>query len=288
VRRDTDPAAEQLTAADGQSIAARFFAPAGESKGAVLIAGAMGVAQDYYAAFARWLRAQGHLAATFDYRGIGYSRPPRLRGFRADVLDWARLDCSAVIDAVNARAPGKPLVWIGHSLGGQILAFVPNRERIAKIVTVACGSGYWRDTTTRLKRRALIMWFVVVPLGTVLFGYFPGKRLRLIGDLPRGVIRQWRRWCLNSSYAAGAEGEWARAAYGSVTTPLVSLSFTDDEFMSARSIDSLNALYRSAPQTLRRIAPAEAGVPRIGHFGFFRESFDSTLWRKYIAPELTG
>lgn len=286
MRRDTHPAAEQVTAADGQSIAARFFAPAGEPKGAVLIAGAMGVAQEYYAAFARWVAAQGHLAVTFDYRGIGYSRPLRLRGFRADILDWARLDCSAMINAVCARAPGKPLVWIGHSLGGQILAFVPNRQHIAKFVTVACGSGYWRENTPQLRRRALWLWFVLVPAGIAVFGYFPGKRLRIIGDLPKGAARQWRRWCLNSSYAAGAEGEWARAAYAAVTTPMVSLSLTDDEFMSTHSIDSLNALYRSAPQTLLRIAPADAGVPRIGHFGFFRESFEATLWRRFIAPEI--
>lgn len=254
----------------------------------MLIAGAMGVAQEYYAAFARWLAAEGHLAITFDYRGIGYSRPLRLRGFRADILDWARLDCSAMIDAACARVPGKPLVWIGHSLGGQILAFVPNRHHIAKFVTVACGSGYWRENTTQLRRRALWLWFFLVPVGTALFGYFPGKRLRIIGDLPKGVVRQWRRWCLNSSYAAGAEGEWARAAYASVTTPMVSLSFTDDEFMSGHSIDSLNALYRNVPQTLLRIAPADAGVRHIGHFGFFRESFESTLWRRCIAPEITG
>jgi predicted alpha/beta hydrolase len=67
---------------------------------------------------------------------------------------------------------------------------------------------------------------------------------------------------------------------------MVSLSLTDDEFMSMHSIDSLNALYRSAPQTLLRIAPADAGVPRIGHFGFFRDSFEATLWRRFIAPQI--
>lgn len=285
--RDTEPFAEEVATADGQRIAARFLAPASEPKGIVVIAGAMAVAQAYYAAFARWLAAQGHLAVTFDYRGIGFSRPRKLRGFRADILDWARLDCSAMIDAACRRAPGKPLVWIGHSVGGQILAFIPNRQRIAKAVTVACGSGYWRETTPQLKRRAPWLWFAVVPITTTLCGYFPGKRLRLIGDLPQGVIRQWRRWCLDAHYAAGAEGEWARSAYAAVTTPIVSLSFTDDEYMSARSIESLHALYRNAPRTLKRIAPSDAGVPRIGHFGFFRESFEPTLWRSHIAPELT-
>ncbi len=285
--RDTHPAAAIVAAADGQAISARFFHPGGAAQGSVLIVPAMGVAQDYYEPLARWLATQGFHTVTFDYRGIGYSRPPRLRGFRADLLDWARLDCCAMIDAAAARAPEKPLYWIGHSLGGQILAFVPNRERVRKVVTVASGSGYWRENAPPLKRYVLWLWFVAVPLGTALCGFFPGKRLRKIGDLPKGVIEQWRRWCLDAHYAAGAEGEWARNAYAAVKTPIVSLSFTDDEFMSLASIESLHALYSGAPRTMKRIAPADANVRRIGHFGFFRSIFADSLWAGLLVTELT-
>jgi predicted alpha/beta hydrolase len=54
-----------------------------------------------------------------------------LRDVEADLFDWARLDCGAMVEAVSARAPEKPFYWIGHSLGGQIFPFVPHRERIA-------------------------------------------------------------------------------------------------------------------------------------------------------------
>ena len=142
----SEPASHEIVAPDGGRIAARFFAPQGEPAGAVLIAPAMGALQDYYASFALWLAERGFLVATFDYRGMGRSRPRSLRGFRADLFDWARLDCAAMVEALASRAPGRPLYWIGHSLGGQILPLVPNRERVAKIVTVACGSGYWLVT----------------------------------------------------------------------------------------------------------------------------------------------
>jgi predicted alpha/beta hydrolase len=29
---------------------------------------------------------------------------------------------------------------------------------------------------------------------------------------------------------------------------------------------------------MRRITPEQLGAPRIGHFGFFRERFQSSLW----------
>ena len=55
---------------------------------ALLIASAMGVKRRYYDAFAQYLAARGISVVTFDYRGIGESRPASLRGFDATMLDW--------------------------------------------------------------------------------------------------------------------------------------------------------------------------------------------------------
>jgi predicted alpha/beta hydrolase len=270
-----------------QYIVARFFAPPGDAKAAVLVVPAMGVTQAFYAPFAEWLAAQGYLVATFDFRGIGQSRHGRLKGLKVDVLDWARQDCAAMIDAVAARLGERPLYWVGHSLGGQILPFVPNRRRVSRIVTVATGSGYWRENTAALRRTSWWLWFVAAPLSLRLFGYFPGRRLRKVGDLPRGVMEQWRRWCLNPEYAVGVEGESARALYAAVDTPIVSFSFTDDEYMSLRNTESIHGQYVNAPRTLRRIAPKDIGEKRIGHFGFFRSRFERSLWREHLLPALS-
>ncbi len=167
---------EKIRASDGSVIAARFFLPAGKARGAVLIVPAMATPQDYYRPFAEWLAAQGHASATFDYRGTGLSRTGGLRGFQASLFDWAELDCAAMVEALAARAGDVPLYWVGHSLGGQILALVPNRERIAKAITVATGSGYWLENVPALRLRVWWLWFCVVPLALRLFGYFPGKR----------------------------------------------------------------------------------------------------------------
>ena len=137
----------EILTADGQVLCGRLFRPPAEPKGAVLVAPAMGVPQKFYAAFAAWLARQELLAATFDYRGSGLSRQGSLRGFDADIFDWARLDCAAMLEMLAAAAPGQPLFWVGHSLGGQIFPFVPNRTRVAKMVMVATGSGYWRENT---------------------------------------------------------------------------------------------------------------------------------------------
>jgi predicted alpha/beta hydrolase len=254
-----------------------FEPPSGAPKASVIVPAAMGVSQNFYARFAEWLASQGYSVTTFDYRGIGLSAPSSLRGFRINIVDWAREDCVAVIDFTRERRPELPLYWIGHSLGGQLIGLIPNRHHIARVIAVAAGSGYWRANAWPTKRFVLWLWYVAAPLAIRLCGYFPGKRLRKVGDLPAGVMVQWRRWCLSREYAV-SEGEEARASYASVRVPMLSLSFTDDEIVSAEGIRQLHELYSSAPVEYRRISPAEIGVPRIGHFGFFRAQSEQTLW----------
>src|SRR5262249_5032442 len=149
------------------------------------------------------------------------------------------------------------------------------------------GNGYWRENSVGVRRRVWWLWYVVVPVALRIFGYFPGKRLRKVGDLPKGGMEQWRKGWLSPDYAL-AEGEHIREQYAEVTTPIVSLSFSDDEFMSQRSTESLHGFYTGAPRVMKRISPRDIAVKRIGHFGFFRPSFEQSLWRGYLLPELAG
>lgn len=280
------PIPRPLDNGNGHTLSSHWFQPQGEMRGVVLIVPAMGVEQRYYAAFAHWLAERGYLTVTFDYVGMGLSRSGRLRDLDVDVIGWGRHDCSAMLDAAVAAAGELPIYWIGHSLGGQILPFVRGSERIQRAFTIATGSGYWRENTKSLRNKAWLLWYFIAPLVTPVAGYFPGQRLGMVGDLPRGVIEQWRRWCLNPEYAVGAEGAEVRAAYSAVRTPITSISFTDDEMMSGRNTESLHGFYRAAPQTAKRIAPKEIGVKRIGHFGFFRSQFADSLWAPYLLPDL--
>ena len=278
--------------AAGKRISARLFRPPGACRGAVLVVPAMGVPQAFYAPLAKWLAGEGYLVLTFDYQGMGLSRPPEhrrsLRGYRVGLLDWAREYSAAMVELAQKEAPGSELSWLGHSLGGQILPFVPNRDAVARMITVASGSGYWRENSPRLRRFAGLLWYGIVPASMALFGYFPGKRLKMVGDLPKGVMEQWRRWCLHPEYAVGVEGELARRLYEGVTTPIVSFSFTDDDFMSARNTESLHGFYSGAPRTMKRFAPADLGERSVGHFGFFRPEVAESLWRPQLLPELAG
>jgi predicted alpha/beta hydrolase len=278
-----EPEARRIEVDGGAAIECRLFAPtAAAARGAVLIGGAMGVRQSFYRPFAQWLATQGYLVATFDYRGVGDSRTAPLRGFEADLFAWAR-DTDAAIDALISRAGEVPLYVVGHSLGAQLPGLLENRDRLAGLVSIAAGSGYWRDNAPGLKRYVLYFWHVLVPLATAMCGYFPGARLRKVGDLPRGVVLQGRRWCLDPRYHVGAEGAAVRERFAAARFPLVALSLTDDELMTERGTRVLVDCYANAPRRVERVAPGDVAARRIGHFGFFRESFAPTLWARTAA-----
>lgn len=275
--------AHTLAADDGTPLSVRFFEPAPDTvpRGGVVIGGAMGVRQDYYRAFADWLAQQGYRVATFDYRGMGDSPPlaGTLRGFRADLFDWAA-DTDTVIEALAARSGDTAIYLIGHSLGAQLPGLLRHRDRLAGLLSIAAGSGYWRDNAPQLKRMVLYFWHVLVPLGTALFGYFPGKRIGKVGNLPKGVVLQWRKWCMHPRYHVGAEGAAVRERFAAARFPVVALSITDDELMTERGTRVLVDCYANSPRRIERIAPADVQARRIGHFGFFREQFQSTLWER--------
>lgn len=263
-------------------LALRVYAPEGPPQASVVIGGAMGVRQAFYEGFAAWLAGQGYRVTTFDYRGHGDSLQGALRDVQADLHDWAR-DYEAVIAHAKAAMPARPLFLLGHSLGAQLPGLLREPQRVDGLLSIAAGSGYWRDNAPRLKRTVLYFWHVLVPLATRVCGYFPGRRLRKVGDLPAGVILQWRRWCLNPRYSVGAEGEAAERSYAAVRFPVLALSMSDDELMTWRGTRHLVDLYANAPRSVERVAPNDVQARRIGHFGFFREQFAHSLWPRASA-----
>ena len=268
-------------AADGHELAVTRFPAEGKAWATLLLAGAMGVRQDFYEPLARFLAESGIHVLTFDYRGMGASRDGSLRGFRADVTTWAQSDLDAMLREARAMGPGLPAFALGHSLGGQLFGSVPEGARLDAFVTVTAGTGWYRHND-RMAWQVRFFWFVAIPLLTPLFGYFPGKRLRMVGDLPAGVARQWRRWALHPEYLLG-EGEAMRGRFDAVRAPVLGYSFEDDAIITKPAVDQLHGFYRNARVERRHLAPADAGRRRIGHFGYFQPESRDNLWRDTLA-----
>lgn len=83
----------RIAVGEGIELAGTLFEPAGAPKRAVLINGATGTPQSFYADFAAWLaNDQTALVLTYDYRDSGASKTGHPRAAKATMSDWGVAD----------------------------------------------------------------------------------------------------------------------------------------------------------------------------------------------------
>lgn len=266
----------RITAADGYGLVGHVMGAS--HRGPVLVInGATGVRQWYYARFAAWAAGQGATVLTWDYRGIGESRPHRLRGFPGTMRDWGHHDLEGVLRFASAEWSGRPLVTIGHSVGGQILGQPASNGLISRAVTIGSQFGSWQLWPAPRKWAFAALWHGLMPGLTHTLGYFPGS-LGIGADLPKEVALEWARWCRSRDFFL-AHGV-ARDGYARLKIPILSFSFADDTYAPKAAVDALHSLYVNAKVERLHLAPRDVGAKELGHFGFFKEGFRETLWKR--------
>ena len=189
----TGPTPVSLKTGDGYAINALLYGCDGPARARLIVAGATGVPQTFYQAFAQFAASQGYETLTLDYRGVGLSKPASLRGFRMAYLDWAYQDLAAAVDCMHTEA--MPLYMLGHSFGGHAFGLLPNHHKVAKFYTFATGAGWhgWMPKAEQIK--VLILWNFIGPLLVRWKGYLAWSKLGMGVDLPLGVFRDWKHWC---------------------------------------------------------------------------------------------
>ena len=270
-----------LTTIDGTELQARRY-DATAPRGRIVMAGATGVPQLYYRAFAEYAASHGFTTLTLDYRGIGLSRPRSLRGFRMRYLDWAHQDLAAAVDAIPDD--GLPLYMVGHSFGGHAFGLLPNVERIARFYTFATGAGWhgWMPRAEQL--RVHLMWRVIGPLLTRWHGFLAWSHLGMGEDLPVDVYRDWKHWCRYPRYFFDdpAMAEHVIRRFDRVRTPIVAANAIDHLWAPPASRDAFMAGYRNAQLTQIDLDPRQLGCGPIGHMGYFRRKAQP-LWDEVLA-----
>lgn len=271
----------ELLTPDCTRLNALRYRPSGLAKARLIVAGATGVPQRFYRAFAQFASGQGYDVLTLDYRGIGLSRPGPLRGYQMDYLDWAMEDLATAVD--HFADENAPLFMVGHSFGGHAFGVLPNHHRVARFYTFATGAGWhgWMPGAERLK--VWVMWNLIGPLVTRWKGYLAWSLLGMGEDLPMGVYRDWKRWCSYPRYFFDDPkvGESMRTRFAQVNTPIVAANAVDDLWAPPASRDAFMAAYRMAPMQSVTIDPQAHGLAAIGHMGYFRRDAEP-LWREVL------
>lgn len=271
-------------ATDGHPVWGQWFTPLQQPVHAVaVLAPATGVPQRYYHAFAHWLARRGYAVLCFDYRGMGPGRAPQAQ---ASMRVWLRHDLSGALQCAHQRClrgPRKlPLLWVGHSLGGNGLPLVQGLEHIDAAVTVGSQFGYWRLWPRGWHRNVTRFFFGTwIPLWLRLSGKLPGWALGGGETLPRGAARDWSRWGMSPGYfrddprCAG----WYQPEAFQGHMQLWSIE-DDKTYGPVDAVDALAACYADSAGQVERmhLHPREVGLKAVGHFGVFRKNAADTIW----------
>lgn len=289
----------QIPAADGYPLGASlYYSDALHLPQTVAIINcATGVKAAYYARYAKFLAAHGYVAITYDYRGIGASRPSSLRRLRATKFDWGSKDFEGIMQWAMKNFPDAKIVVIGHSIGGVLPGFSASNWRIERLLTVGAQFAYWQDYAEHARYRMLLKWHVLMPLATTLAGFFPGRLLGWLEDLPAGVAYEWafrgatlgrRSARIFSKPAKHKEHYDSTRYFPQMHCPLLAYSISDDNFGTPAAVMRLLRYYRGSDRTCVMVSPGEFALSEIGHFAFFHDRFSQNLWPESLAWLNTG
>ncbi|MGI9552445.1 MAG: alpha/beta hydrolase family protein [Aurantibacter sp.] len=265
----------------GHSLSATRFSSSNEIGKTLIISSATGVLQGFYRKFASHFAALGYTVYTFDYHGIGKSgsQIAMLKANKSDLKSWGSNDQAAVVTYATKQEPNNSLVVLTHSVGGQILGFNPRCDQIDKVVLVASQSGYWKYFKGWHYPKMWLLWYAMIPTLTPIFGYFPSKGMGLFENLPRHMVYEWGKWGKQREYMMHFHNE-QEYFFDKLDVPLLSWSFPQDHYAPKETVDWLTNQYKNAKVERIHHVPLKGQLNKLKHFGYFREAFKDTLWKK--------
>ena len=216
----------------------------------MLISPAMGIGSRYYRPLAEAFQARGWAARALPRRGFEPGGPRASREH-----DWSYGDevddMAEAVAAARAETPGRPVLLLGHSLGGQLaVGHQLTRAPADGVVTVGTCLPYHRDYPYG-GLHLVVMGAVIVPALTALFGHLPKPAFG--GPGARTLMREWGRMAVT--------GRLPFPAAAPVGTPSLVVSLEGD-----------------------RLAPPSA-VERFGSRLFAAESRTTWLYRHEHVPD---
>ena len=268
-----------INAGDGYPLSALFGEPEHTPAGVIIISAATGVRKEFYINFARFLMTHHYCVLLYDYRGIGDSAPAYIKTPAMYMHEWGTMDMNAVLDHLVATKGFTGIIWIGHSIGGQLVGLLENKEHISKVISINAAFGYWRYFPYPMKAVIWFLWYVVGPLLTKIYGYGVMKKIGWGENLPPNVLREWRSWCTNKTYFMDFLKNKIHAdRFYNFTVPITSIYTSDDYIATDKTASLLMQFFPNAPFKLIRLDVTRFTSEKVGHTGIFRKRFESSLW----------
>lgn len=266
-----------LTTEDHASLTVHLFQPEKNNGKLLLINSATGVKQQVYFSFAKYFSEQGFTVITYDYRGIGLSKPGSMKGFNGSMRIWGSRDYKALTNYIKNQFSEYRKFCLGHSVGALILGMNKDSEMFEELIFVGTQNAFVGNLRLKTKIEAYLGFGIVQPLTTSLLGYFPANWFGLGESLPKNCAYDWRTLILNKK-STNRLLEKIDDYSKNLTQKVFVIRAEDDVWLTEKGVLSLlNNTYPNLRPTYRLIKTTESEKKEIGHVNFFR-SYNQKLW----------
>lgn len=266
-----------LTTKDQCQLTAYIFKPAKSNNKIILINSATGVKQQVYFSFAEFFANKGFTVITYDYRGIGLSKPERMRNFKASMRTWGNEDFKTLTEFIIKNFSGYEKFCLGHSVGALIIGMNENSKIFERFIFVATQNAFIGNLKGKTKLEAFLGFGFAQPFFTELFGYFPAHWFGLGESLPKNCAYDWRTLILNRK-STGKLLLKTNDYSKELNQKVLVLYAEDDVWLTEKGVKSLlNDVYSNLKPDYRFLLTSESEKGEIGHVNFFR-SYNKKLW----------
>ncbi|MDW3190842.1 MAG: alpha/beta fold hydrolase [Cytophagales bacterium] len=268
-----------INCSDGVQLSAALFEPDNKAKAAVMIAPATGIKKTFYMGLATYLAEQGYGVICFENRGIGKSHQGNINTVNASLINWGKLDMTAVLEELKTQFPDASYHLIGHSAGGQLLGLMENALEIKSMFNYACSSGYIGNIPYPFKVQGSFFLKVFMPVSSLIFGQANNQWMGMGEPLPKNVALQWSKWCVRPGYVANDFGKAIESHfYDELTLPSKWVHATDDAIANLNNVKDMIRIYTKTKADILTLNPKESGFSSLGHMQFF-SSKKKELWK---------
>jgi predicted alpha/beta hydrolase len=272
------PALESLDirTTDGWSLRADVRSPAEDPVGvAVLAHAAMARRSEFHrahgASLATFLVGRGWTVVSFDFRGHGDSLPAAHEGATYGYDDFVARDLAAVCEFAREQAREKPLVVVGHSLGGHTALAAQGSGVIAvdAIAGIAAAPPFLRANEPSVARwmakRAAFTSMLALARRV---GRFPARALRLgSDDVSVACCEDFERFARTDRWTSRDGRTDYMAALSSVRVPVLQVVSSADRFECVPECGERFVACCAGPREVMRVTSSDGGGDAPTHMG---------------------